>query len=248
MKYYDKLILRLISECISLMLLFSCSVVPSSLRPHGLQHTGLLCPSLSPWVCSKSCPWSQWCHPTISSSVTHFSSCLQSFPASESFPASWFLTSDGQRIRTSAASSVLPMNIQGWFPLGWTGLISLLSKGLSRVFPSTTIQKHQLFGAQPSSWPNSHICTWLLDTIALIIQNLVSKLMSLLFNTLSSFVIAFLLRSKHLLISQLKSPSTVILEPRNIKSVTASTFSPSACHEVMEPVAMILVYMNVNRI
>ena len=132
LKYYDKLILRLISECISLTLLFSRSVVPNSLRLHGLQHTGLLCPSLSPRVCSKSCPWSQWCHPTISSSVTPFS-CLQSFPASGSFPASWFLTSGGQRIRTSASSSVLPMNIQGWFSLGLTSLISLQSKGLSRV-------------------------------------------------------------------------------------------------------------------
>ena len=140
LKYYDKLILRLISECISLMLLFSRSVVPDSLWPHGLQHTRLLCPSLAPQICSKSCPWSQWCHPTISFSVTPLSSCLQSFPASGSFLASWFFTSGGQRIRTSASSSVPPMNIQGWFPLGRTGLIFLLSKGLSRVSPSITIK------------------------------------------------------------------------------------------------------------
>ena len=116
----------------------------NSLRPHGLRHIRLTCPSLSPRVCSNSCPWSQWCNPTISFSVTPFSSCPQSFPASGSFPVSWLLASGGQSIRASA--SVLPMNIQGWFPLGLTGLISSKSKWLSRVFSSTTIQKHQCFG------------------------------------------------------------------------------------------------------
>ena len=124
---------------------FSCSVVSNSLQPHGLQHTRLLCPSPTLEACS--CLWSWWCHPTISSSVVPFSSCLQSFPASGSFPMSQFFASGGQSIRASASASVLPMNIQGWFPLGLTDLISLLSKGLSRVFSSTTIRKHPFFGA-----------------------------------------------------------------------------------------------------
>ena len=130
-----------------------------SLQPHGLQHIRLPCPSLSPGVCSNTCPSGLWCHPTNSSSVTTFSSCPQSFPASGSFPTTQFFTSGGLSIRASA--SVFPVNIQGWFPLGLVGLISLLSKGLSRVFSSTTIWKHQFFGAQPSLWSNSHICTWL---------------------------------------------------------------------------------------
>ena len=111
-------------------------LVSRSLLLLGLQHARLLCPSLSPRVCSNSCPLSQWCHPTISSSVTSFSSCPQSFPTSGSFPMSWLFTSDGQNSRVSASLSVLPMYIQGWFPLGWTGLISWLSKELSRVFSS----------------------------------------------------------------------------------------------------------------
>ena len=114
-------------------------------------------------VCSDPCPLSGWCHPTISSSVVPFSSCLQSFQASGSFKISQLFTSGGQNIRASASASVLPMNIQGWFLLGLTGLISLLFKGLSRVFSSTTIQKHQFFSAQPSLWFNSHIHTWLLE-------------------------------------------------------------------------------------
>ena len=132
-----------------------------SLQLHRLQHTRLLCPSLSPGVCSDSCPLN-WCHPTISSSVIPFSSCLQSFPASGSFPMSRLFASGSQSIGASASASALPMNIQAWFPLGWTGLISLLSKGLSRVFSSTTIRKYQFFGTQPCLWSNSHICTWLL--------------------------------------------------------------------------------------
>ena len=114
----------------------------NSLRPHGLQHARLPCPSPTPGVCSNSSPLSRWCHPTTSSSVIPFSSCLQSFPASGSFPSRFFVAG-GQRIGASALASVLPENIQGWFHLGMTGLTSLPSKGLSRVFSNTTVQKHQ---------------------------------------------------------------------------------------------------------
>ena len=123
---------------------FTSSVVSDSLRPHGLQHARPPCPSSTPRVYSNSCPLSPWSHPTISSSV--FSSCLQPFPASGSFPMSQFFASGGQSIGISASASVLPMNIQDWFPLGWTGWISLQSKGFSRVFSNTTVQKHQGWG------------------------------------------------------------------------------------------------------
>ena len=142
---------------------FTHSVMSHSLRPHGLQHARLPCPSLYPGAYSNSCPSSRWCHPTISSSVTPFSSCPQSFPASESFPISWLFTSDHQSIGVSASASILPLNIQDWFPLGLTGLISLLFKGLSRAFSSITVWKHQFFGIQPSLWSNSHIHMWLLE-------------------------------------------------------------------------------------
>ena len=131
-------------------LLFSSSVMSDSLQLQGLQHARLSCPSPCPRTCSNSCPLSWWCHPTISSSVIPFSSCVQSFPASGSLLISWFFTSGGQIIGASASSSVLPINIQDWFPLGWTGWISLQSKGLSRVFSNTTVQKHQFFGTQLS--------------------------------------------------------------------------------------------------
>ena len=147
----------------SMLLLFSYSVMYNSLQPHELQHTRLFCPSLSPRVCSNSCPLNQWCHPTISSSVIPFSSCLQSFPVSESLLMSQFFASGVQSIGASASASVLPMNIQNLFPLVLTGLISLQSKGLSRVFSSTTIWKHWFFCIQPSIWSNSHIHTWLLE-------------------------------------------------------------------------------------
>ena len=137
------------------MLLFSRSGMSDSLWPRGLQHARLPCPSPTPGVCSNSCPSSQWCHPTISSSVISFSSCPQSFLASGSIPMSHLFTSGGQSIGTSAL--VLPMNIQCWFPLWLTGLISLLSKGFSRVFSSTTVRKHQFFDAKPSFWSNSYI-------------------------------------------------------------------------------------------
>ena len=141
---------------------FSRSIMSNSLWPHGLQHARLPCPSPTPGVCSNSHPSSQWCHPTISFSVIPFS-CLQSFPASGSFPMSQFFTSGGQRIGGSSLASVLPMNIQDWLPWGWTSWISLQSKGLSRVFSNTTVQKHQFFSAQLSLWSNSHIHTWLLE-------------------------------------------------------------------------------------
>ena len=166
----------------------------------GLQHAKLPCPSPTSRACSDSCPSSWWCHPTISSSVIPFS-CLQSCPASGSFPMSQFFVSGSQSIGVSASTSALPMNIQDWFPLGSIGLISLLSKGLSRVFSSTTVWKHQFFGAQPSFWSNFHIHTG--KIIALIRQTFVGKVMSLLFNMLSMLVIAFLPKSKCLLISWL---------------------------------------------
>ena len=163
-----------------------CLVVKSclTLRPHELQHARLPCPSLC-YSCLNSCPLSQWCHTTISSSVVPFSSCLQSFPASGSFPKSQLFTSGGQTIGASALASVLPVSIQYWFPLGLTGLISLLPKGLSRVFSSITIWKHQFYRHLSAKWC---LC---------------------FFNMLFRLVIAFLLRSKHLLILWLQSPSAV---------------------------------------
>ena len=143
--------------------------------------------------------------------------CLQSFPASGSFQMSQFFTSGGQRIRVSASASVLPMNIQDWSPLGWTGWISLQSKGLSRIFSSTTIWNHQFFGTQPSLWSNSHPYMTTGKTTALTTQIFIGKVMSL-----------------RLLILWLQSLFAVILEPKRIKPVTASTFSPSVCHELME--------------
>ena len=142
---------------------FSCSVRSDSLLSHELQHARLPCPSPTPRACSNSCPSSWWCHPTISSSVVPFSSRLQSFPASRSFPVSEFFASDGQRIGISASASVLPVNIQDWFPWGLSGWIPLQSKGLSRVFSNTAVQKHPFFGSQFSLYSNSHIHTWLLE-------------------------------------------------------------------------------------
>ena len=141
---------------------FSLSVVSDSLRPHESQHIRPPCPSPTPGVHPNSCPLSRWCHPAISSSVVPFSSCPQSLPASESFPMSQLFTWGGQSIGVSALASVLPKKSQDWSPLEWTGWISLQSKGLSRVFFNTTVQKHQFFGAQLSLWSNSHIHTWLL--------------------------------------------------------------------------------------
>ena len=150
-----------------------CSVAKLclTLQPCGLQHARLPCPPLSPRVCSNSCPLSQWCYlPLLPPSPF----CLQSFPVSGSFPMSWLFVSAGQTVVITASVSVLPMNIQGWFPLGLTGLISLLFKRLSRVFSRTTVRKHQFFSAQPSLWSSSHICVggvsgqfpWVLSTPA----------------------------------------------------------------------------------
>ena len=136
------------------------------LRPHGLQHTRPPCPSPKPGVYSNSCALSRWWHPTISSSVIPSSSSLQSFPESGYFQMSQFFTSGGQSTGASASASVLPMNIQDWFHLGWTGLISLQSKAFSRVFSNTTVQKHQFFSSQPSLCSNSHIHTWLLEKVS----------------------------------------------------------------------------------
>ena len=213
-----------------------------SLQTHGLHHTRLLCPSPSPRAYSNSCPLSQWCHPTISSSVVPFLSCLQSFPASGSFLMSQLFISGGQSIRAWASASVLPMNSQDWFPFGWTGWISLQSKALSRVFSNTTVQKHQFFGAQLSLQSNSHSHTWLLEKPVLTRWTFVGKAMSLLFNKLSRLAITFLPRNKRLLISWLQSPSAVISEPKKRKSVTVSSATPSICHEVMGLDAMILVF------
>ena len=144
-------------------MLFSHSVVSTYLWPHGLQHARLSCSLLSPRAFSNLCPLSQWCHPTISSFVAPFSSCLPSFPASGSFPMSQFFSSGGQSIGASASASVLPMNIQDWFPLGLAAWISLQSKGLSRVFSNTRARKHQFFNAWPSLWSNTYILTRLLE-------------------------------------------------------------------------------------
>ena len=138
---------------------FSCSVISNSLQLQGLQYARFPCPSPIPRAYSNSCPSSRWCHPIILSSVIPFSSCLQSFPASGSFQMNQLFTSGSQNNGVSASTSVLPMNTQDWSPLGWTGWISLQSKGLWRVFSNTTVQKHQFFGAQLSLESNSHIHT-----------------------------------------------------------------------------------------
>ena len=208
-----------------------------SVRLHKLQHARLPCASPTPGACSNSCPSSQWCHPTISSSVVPFF-CLQSFPASGSFLMSLFFASGGQSIRVSASASVLPMNMQDWFPLGLTCLMSLLFKGLSRVFSNTTVQKHQFFSARPSLWWKlSHPYMTTGKAIALTRWAFISKVMSLLFNTQSRFVIPLVPRSKHLWISWLQSVSEVILEHKKIKSVTVSTFylpwsDGTRCHDL----------------
>ena len=142
---------------------FSCSVMSDSLWPHEPQHTRPPCPSPTPGVHPNPCPLSRWCHPIISSSVVPFSSCPQSFPASGCFQMSQLFAPGGQSTGVSVSKSVLPMNTQDWSPLGWIGWISLQSKGLSRVFSNTIVQKHQFFGAQLSSQSNSHIRTWLLE-------------------------------------------------------------------------------------
>ena len=183
---------------------FSCSVMSNTLWPHGLQHARLSCPSPAPGDYSNSCPSSWWCHPTISSSVIPFSSCLQSFPASVSFPTSWFFASGGQSIGVSASVSVLPMNIQDWFPLGfhWLDLLAVqgtLKSLLQHHSSKASILQCSAFFIVQLLYPY----TTTRKTIVLTRQTFVGKVMSLLFNTLSRFVITFLPRSKHLLISWL---------------------------------------------
>ena len=171
-------------------LLFSGSVMFDCFStPQTIAHQASLSFTISQSLL-KLMSLSQWWHPTISSSVLPFSSCLQSFPASGSFLMSLLFTSGGESIGASASASVLPMNIQGLFPLGWTGWISLQSKGLSRVFSNSTVRKHQFFGAQASLWSNSHIHMTIRKTIALTIQTFVGKVMSLLFNMLLAVPLA----------------------------------------------------------
>ena len=185
-----------------------------SLWPHESQHTTPPCPSPTPRVYSNSYPLSRWCHPAILSSVVPFSSCSQSLPASESFTMSQLFAWGGQSTGVSALASFLPKNNQGLSPSEWTGWISLQSKGLSRVFSNTTVQKHPFFGAQLSSVQLSHPYMTTGKTIALTRWTFVGKVMSLLLNMLSRLVMTFLPRSKRLLISRLQSPSAVILEPK----------------------------------
>ena len=194
---------------------FSYSVMSNSLWSHEPQHVRPPCLSRTPRVYTNSCPLSQWCHPTISSSVVPFSSCLQSFPASGSFQMNQLFVSGGQSTGVSASTSVLPMNTQNWSPLGWTGWISLQSKGLSRVFSNITVQKHQIFSTSTFFIVQlSHPYMTTGKTIGLTRRTFVDKIMSLLFNMLPRLVITFLPRSKHLLVSWLQSPFAVILEPK----------------------------------
>ena len=187
--------------------MFSHSIMSNSFRPYGPQHVRLPwhSPTLGP--CLNSCPLNRWCHPTISPSVIPFSSCLRSFPASGSFSMSWLFASGGQSIGASSSASALPMNIQGWFPLGLTGLISFCPRDFLRVFSNTTVQKHQLLDTQPSikDVQLSHPYMTAVKTIALTIWTIVGKTMSLLFNSMSSFSIAFLSKNKRHLISRLQS-------------------------------------------
>ena len=195
---------------------FSRSVISNSLRPHEPKHARPPRQSPTPRVYSNSRPLSWWCHPTISSSVVPFSSCLQSFPASGSFQMSQLFTSGGQITGVSASTSVLPTNTQDWSPLEWAGWISLQSKGLSRSCllqhhsSKASILQHSAFIIVQLSHP--YMTTG--KTIALTRQTFVGKVMSLFFNMLSRLVITFLPRSKRLLISWLQSPSAVILEPQ----------------------------------
>ena len=200
-----------------------------SLPSHGLQSSRIPCPSPTPRAYSNSCPSLRWCHPTISSSVVPFSSFLQSFPASGSFPMSQFFASGGQSIGVSASASVLPMNIQDWFPfkMDWLDLLAIqgtLKSLLQHHSSEASILRHSAFLIVQFSHPYMTIG----KTTALTRWTFVGKVMSLLFKMLSRLIIAFLPRSKPVLISWLQSPSIVILEPQKIKSVTVSQ---SVCHE-----------------
>ena len=221
---------------------FSRSVVSNSLWPHGLQHSWLSCPSPTPVAYSNSCPSNKWCHPTISSSVTPFSSCLQSFPASGSSPVSQFFTSGGQG--WSFNFSISPSN-------DYSGLISFRVDWFDLLVVHGTLKSLLQHHSSKASilWCSAFFIVQLSHpymttgkNIALTRWTFVHKVMSQLSDMLSRLVITFLPRSKHLLISWLQSPSAVILEPRKIKSLTVYIVSPSVCHEVMGPDAMILVF------
>ena len=214
------------------LLLFSCWVVSDSLWPHGLQQARLPCPSPSPWVCSNSCPLSRWCHPTISFSVVLFSSCLQSFPAWGSFPMSWIFASGVQSISFSFRASNEYSGFTS-FRIDWFDLLAVQgTKSLLQHHSSKGSILQRFFMVQLS---HPYMTTG--KTIALSIQTLVGKVMSL-----SRFVIAFLPKSKRLLISWLQSPSAVILDPKKIKAVIVSTFPPvylpcsngTVCHDLFE--------------
>ena len=183
---------KLLWQTFELFLLFSLAFVSSSLLSHGLQHTRLPCSSSSPGVCPSSFSLYQWCCPVISSSDVLFSFCPQSFPASETFPMSHLFTSDDQNTGVSTSASVFPVNIQGWSPWRLTGLNSLLSQGLLGAFFSTMVWRHQFFDILPSLWSSSYNHTWPLGRPQpWLIQTFVGRVMSLLFNTLSRFVITF---------------------------------------------------------
>ena len=213
---------------------FSHSVLSDPLWPHGLQHARPPCPSPTPGVYSNSRPLSQWCHPTTSSSVVPFSFHLQSFPRSGSYPMSQFFASGGQRIGVSISASVLPLNIQERFSLRLTGWISLQSKGLSRVFSNTTVQKHQFFGAVFFIVQTSHPFMTTGKAIALTRHNFVIRVMSLLFNMLSRMVITFSPRIKHLLIHGCSHHLQSFWSLQN-KVCHCFHVPPSICHEVMGP-------------
>ena len=222
--------------------MFTCSVMSSSLWSHELLHTRLPCPSPSFRDCSNSCPLSQWCHPTISSFVKPFSSCSQSFPASGFFPMSWLFASSGRSTGSSISSSILPMNIQGWFSLGLTGLSPCWPRDSQESSPAPYFKS---VNSLALSFPYGPILISQMTTgktIALTIWTFVGKVMSQLFNTLSRFVILFCPRRKHLSVSWLWSLFPVILEPKKIKSVAASIFSSFICHEGMGTDSMILVF------
>ena len=210
-----------------------CSTLGFPVHHQLLQHTRLPCPSPTPGACSNSCPSSQWCHPAISSSVVPFSSPLQSFPASGSFPVSQLFASGGQSIGVPASASILPMNTQDWSPLGWTGYLlavhGTLKSLLQHHSSKASILQHSAFFMVQLSYP--YMTTG--KTIVLTRWTFVDKVMSLLFNMLSRLVITFISGSNHLLISWLQSLSAVILETPKIKSVSVSTVSPSICHEVV---------------
>ena len=221
---------------------FSRSLMSNSFQPHGLQHSRLPCPSPTPKAYSNLCPSCRWCHPTISSSVIPFSSCLQSFPASGSFQMSQFFAKVAKVLEFNF--SISPSNeYSGWisFRMDWLDLLAVqgILKSLLQHHSSKTLV---LWCSAFFTIQLSHPYMTTGKTIALIRQTFVGKVMSLLFNMLSSLVIAFLPKSKHLLISWLQSLSAVILEPPKIKSVTASIVSPSICHEVMGLDALIFVF------